>query len=272
MAIYRMTERKRYVNVNMDILTSKDLTATEKVVLIFALSRPDDWKFSIRGIAYYMHEGPDAVRTAVQGLEEKGYFVRTRKRNNGKFAEMEYDVYEVPDPTRKKSTQDSPPLEPPAPGQPSPEKPMPDSQSIPITDADNIDVHNIDIPNMENTDSLSVSYPSIYPKSVDEIKKQIQYDILCEAFDKRILADIVSVMVEVMVSQSSNTVVSRDKAFPTDYVRKCLSKINSLHIEQILRSMERDQPVIRNIRGYLLAALINAANTMDTGYEFGAYE
>lgn len=261
MAIHKMPERKQYVNVNMDILTSKNLTATEKVVLIFSLSRPDNWKFSIRGIAYFMHEGPDAVRNAVKGLEEKGYFVRTRKRYNGRFAEMEYDVYEVPDPTRKKTTQDSPPLEPPA-----AEKPTPDSPSIPITDADIMDV-----PNIEQTDSLSVSDPSIYLKSIEEIKKQIQYDILCEAFDRRLMDDMVSTMVEAMVSQSPKIVVSRDKTFPTDYVRECLSRINSLHIEQIIRSLERDQPTIRNVRGYLLTALINASNTMDIGFEFGDY-
>ena len=193
MAIYRMADRKQYVNVNMDILVSRDLTATEKVVLIFALSRPDDWKFSIRGIAYYMHESLDAIRNAVQGLEKKGYIVRARKRRNGKFAEMEYDIYEVPDPTRKKPTRDTPLLEPPVSGQPSLEKPATDNPSIPIMDAAIMDV-----PNMDYTDSLSVSYPSIYPKSAEEIKQQIQYDILCETFDKRILGDIVAVMVEVM--------------------------------------------------------------------------
>lgn len=271
MAIYRMADRRQYVNVNMDILTSKDLTATEKVVLIFSLSRPDNWKFSIRGIAYYMHEGPDAVRNAVKGLEEKGYFVRTRKRFNGRFAEMEYDVFEVPNPPRKKPTQETPLLEPPVSDQPSSDKPATDNPSIPIMDIDIMDADIMDVPNMDYTDSLSVSYPSIYPKSAEEIKQQIQYDILCETFDKRILDDIVAVMVEVMVSQSPNTVVSRDKVFQIDYVRECLSKINSLHIEQILRSMERDQPTIRNVRGYLLTALINAANTMDIGYAFGDY-
>lgn len=255
MAIFKVAERKHYVNVNMDILTSKDLTAMEKVVLIFALSRPDNWKFTIRGIAYFMHEGCDAVRTALLGLEKKGYIARRRIRDKGKIVTMEYNIFEIPRPPKQETPEEeTPELVP-----PNMAGPLSVSTEAPNTDVPNIDNHIIGIS----------TTPSIYPQLVEDIQKQIQYAIMCEAFDKRILDDIVSVMTEVMVSQSTTIIVSRDKAFPTDYVRDCLSKINPLHIEQILRSMERDQPVIRNVRGYLLTALINTTNTMDTGYEYG---
>ena len=92
------------------------------------------------------------------------------------------------------------------------------------------------------------------------MRKRIEYDVLCQRYDSRLLEDIVSVMTEVMVNRGQSIVVSREKSYPTDYVRSCLARINPLHVEQIVDALERDQPVIRNIRGYLLAALINAAN------------
>ena len=141
---------------------------------------------------------------------------------------MEYEIFEVPQ------------LGNPAKG----------NSPLPSTELPSTNVHSI-----YDTQNLST-----YDGAVEAVRKRIEYDVLCQRYDSRLLEDIVSVMTEVMVNRGQSIVVSREKSYPTDYVRSCLARINPLHVEQIVDALERDQPVIRNIRGYLLAALINAAN------------
>lgn len=251
MAIYRK-EKKQYSIMDMDILTSKDLSWRAKSILQFCLSRPDNWVFSVRGIKYYGKDGIDSVRSGVHELEEKGHLVRRRVRNHGAYGEMIYDVYE--DPSLRKPEEDEP-----APGLPSEEGPLKGTGKVDNMDADNNDVHIKDDNN----------YQKYIDGLIEKLRQKIEYNVLAETFDSRVLDNIVSVMAEVEVNQSVTIHVSKDRSYPTDYVRDCLKKINPLHIEQILRNMERDQPSIHNVHGYLLTALINAANTMDTGYEYG---
>ena len=111
MAIYRK-EKKQYCIMDMDILTSKELSWRAKSILQFCLSRPDNWVFSVRGIKYYGKDGMDSVRSGVHELEEKGYLVRRRVRNNGAYGDMIYDVYE--DPSLRKSDAEVPPSASPA--------------------------------------------------------------------------------------------------------------------------------------------------------------
>lgn len=114
-------------------------------------------------------------------------------------------------------------------------------------------------------------YPSTYDGLVEVIRKQIEYDIMQERYDHRLLDDLVAVMVEAAMQSGETITLGRDKCYPAEYVRQCLSKIGSMHIEQILESLISQSPTIRNVRAYLLTAMINAANTMDTGYAFGDY-
>ena len=97
----------------------------------------------------------------------------------------------------------------------------------------------------------------------------MEYDILCQQYDHRLLNDIVSVMTEMMIIEKRKIHIGTDRAYPIEYVRSCMEKIGPMHIQQIMDYMAENQPTVRNIRGYLLAALINAANTMDMGYQYG---
>ena len=71
------------------------------------LSLPDEWDYTLRGLATISKEGVDAVRQAILELEETGYIVRTRDRNDkGQLSGTEYVIFEHPQPAS-----DSPMLE-----------------------------------------------------------------------------------------------------------------------------------------------------------------
>ena len=60
------------------------------------LSLPDDWNYSVRGLASISNEGIKAINSILKELEENYYLKRERKQeNNGRFY-YEYNIYETP--------------------------------------------------------------------------------------------------------------------------------------------------------------------------------
>lgn len=65
----------------------------------FMLSRPDDWEFSISGMATCLGVGRDAVRSALVKLEEAGFLIREQSHNEkGLFAGNVYVLYDEKNP------------------------------------------------------------------------------------------------------------------------------------------------------------------------------
>jgi len=61
------------------------------------LSFSDDWQYSLNGLTAVSKESLTAIRTTVQELEENGYLIRRRLRNEqGRLSSVEYDIYEIP--------------------------------------------------------------------------------------------------------------------------------------------------------------------------------
>lgn len=248
MAIYRSKKERDFFVLDNAVLRDPNLSLKAKGLLAFCLSRPNDWCFSVKGLSRFSADGPDAVRSAVQELEKTGYIVRRRKREKGKYREMEYDIFEKPVlflPIQEEPKKDNPPQK---------NGPLP----------------NIEIPNTELLNTAYINNPSTNLKEIEQsIRNQIEYGIMCQRYDQRQLDDLVSVMTEVMLYTGDTITISRDKAYPTRYMQETLHRIGPLHIEQIMEYLIANRPEIRNIRGYLLTALINAANTLDMGCEYG---
>jgi len=75
----------------------KRLSMKAKGLLSMMLSFSDDWQYSLNGLAAISKEGLTAIRAMVQELEDSGYLVRRRLRNEqGRLANIEYDIYEYP--------------------------------------------------------------------------------------------------------------------------------------------------------------------------------
>ena len=78
-------------------LENKELSLRSKGLLSVILSLPDNWDFTIRGLAAISREGVDAIRSSICELEGAGYVKRRHlKSSSGKFSKTEYTFYEVP--------------------------------------------------------------------------------------------------------------------------------------------------------------------------------
>jgi len=89
--------RKNFTVMSNHHLQNKGLSLKAKGMLSYMLSLPDDWDYSVGGLASNNKEGKAAVRSALVELEEAGYLIRRQCRSElGGFAGNQYIVYELP--------------------------------------------------------------------------------------------------------------------------------------------------------------------------------
>jgi hypothetical protein len=89
----------------------KKMSLKAKGLLSLMLSLPDDWDYSIAGLATLSKDGKDSIMSALGELEKFGYLERTRLTNDkGQFAGVEYNIFESPQekPVSAKSNEENP--------------------------------------------------------------------------------------------------------------------------------------------------------------------
>ena len=67
-----------------------------------------------------------------------------------------------------------------------------------------------------------------------EIREQIEYDILCQQYDRMQLDELVEIMLEVAMNRSPTVKIGRDAEYPTGFVQQRFEKITSMHIEKVM--------------------------------------
>lgn len=96
MGVIRVNKNKDYTTMSNYHFKDKNLSLKAKGLLSQMLSLPEDWDYSIEGLAAINKEGVKAIRTTLQELEDSGYLVRTRVNDEkGHFAYV-YDIFEKP--------------------------------------------------------------------------------------------------------------------------------------------------------------------------------
>lgn len=97
MAVIRIEKNKNYTVMSNVHLDDSRLSLRAIGLLSRMLRQPDDWDYSVRGLAAMCKEGRDAVANTLEELIEAGYVSRQRtRRDNGSFGGIEYVVHEYP--------------------------------------------------------------------------------------------------------------------------------------------------------------------------------
>lgn len=111
MAVFRVHKTKDFTVMSNYHLRDKNLTLKAKGLLSVILSLPDDWKYSIAGLASICKEGTSAVKSALQELTGAGYVTVTKLYPNqtetGRI-EYAYDIHETPQASRKQGIENLP--------------------------------------------------------------------------------------------------------------------------------------------------------------------
>lgn len=85
-----------FTQIPNEWLRDSRLTFKARGLLAMLLSHSAGWSLSMGTIAEQNQEGRDAIRTAIQELEESGYLKRTQVNENGRFGEA---IWTTTDPT-----------------------------------------------------------------------------------------------------------------------------------------------------------------------------
>ena len=128
MSVFRVEKTKGYTVMSNHHLRNLTLSLKAKGLLSQMLSLPDDWDYTLQGLAQINKESIDAIREAVRELERAGYIKRSRERDErGCLRGTVYTIYEQPhaEPTPEEPTQEKPALD-----NPTLEKPMLDKPTL----------------------------------------------------------------------------------------------------------------------------------------------
>jgi hypothetical protein len=98
------------------------------------------------------------------------------------------------------------------------------------------------------------------------IHKNIDYEILRERHDPECIDEYVRIMLDAICSRSETVRVDRAE-YPQEVIKNRMLKLDSSHIEYVISSMSKNTMKVRNIKNYLLTALYNAYNTIDSFYK-----
>ena len=280
MSVFRVEKNKGYTVMSNHHLRNHALSLKAKGLLSQMLSLPEDWDYTLQGLAQINKESIDAIREAVRELERAGYIKRSRERDErGCLRGTVYTIYEQPhtEPTPEEPAQALPASENPTLEKPMLDKPTLENPMQLITKGRNKEKQNTD---QSITDSIP--FPSGFPESPTQkrtetkesfescrelILENIDYDVLASDphVDREQLDEIVDLVQETVCSTRSRIRVAGND-YPAEVVRSKLLKLNSEHIRFVTDCLKQNTTRIRNIRQYLLTVLFNAPSTMNSYY------
>ena len=127
MAVFRVEKNSGYTVMSNHHLRNRALSLKAKGLLSQMLSLPEDWDYTLQGLARINRESIDAIRQAIRELEQAGYIQRSRERDEkGRLRGADYVIFELPQPVfaSVSPTLENPTLENPTQGNPTLENPM----------------------------------------------------------------------------------------------------------------------------------------------------
>ena len=281
MAVFRIEKTRDYTVMSNYHLRDMSLSLKAKGLLSLMLSLPENWDYTMKGLARICKDGIDSSSGGIRELEAHGYLVRARVRNeNGQLGSIEYTILEQP---KEPAQTPAPVREKPIRENPIQVKPMLDA-SIQENPAQLNKEESSNYPSKTDLSITQESSPILSSPPVprersgqDGMRKResyralilenIEYDVLSQnvQLDKDRLDELVELMVDTVCSNREMIRVAGDD-YPAEVVRSRFLKLNASHIEYVLDRMRENTTYVRNIKKYLLAALYNAPVTMDSYY------
>ena len=105
----------------------------------------------------------------------------------------------------------------------------------------------------------------IYYAYQDLVRENIEYDILCQTYQKEDVDGLVTLMVDTICSKRKRVVIGGEPV-PVEIVKSRLLKLDMMHVQYVFECMKKNTTKVRNIKQYLLAALYNAPSTIGHYY------
>ena len=293
MAVFRIERTKDYTVMSNYHLRDKSLSLKAKGLLSQMLSLPEDWDYTLTGLSIINRESKDAIRSAVNELEQAGYIRRHQTVDaKGKFSVNEYVIYEQPQPRPSGTGLGRPdgsisgqpslayPLsENPTTGNPSTENPSPENPTQLNIDITSKDQQKTDLPSTHSflsSETAAAKPPEAKRSETRQRDMEIYREIIREnicyesllhdlPYDHDRIDEIVELMVETVCSTRKYIRVAGED-YPADVVKSRLLKLDAEHIRFVFDCLKENTTKVRNIKQYLLTTLFNAPTTIGNYY------
>lgn len=154
MGVIRVEKTSNYTVMSNYHFREKAMSLKAKGLLSLMLSLPEEWDYSVNGLVAICKEGKDGINSTLKELEKFGYVKREQKKDNrGRFADIDYIIYEKPNPDLIKANAKNPVTENPETVKSKTENPQQLNTNILNTNNNKIlnnkDKRDIDISNLE---------------------------------------------------------------------------------------------------------------------------
>lgn len=244
MSRYQKDVKRDFTVVHNTFIEDKRLGFVEKGLLLTLMSLPDDWNYSIAGLAALTPDGTYKVSAALKKLQKLGYFWR-EKLTDEKGRVVDW-VYHFSDEIHEEWLSDSE-----------------DDKSVP-PQSGNSHVDESDVGNctQSNTNISNTKYID-YDQTEKEIKDNIDYEKLCEVYSESIVQPVVNVLTETAASTKSTIRINKKTKLSRKEIQKIINSIKYSHICTVLDAANNCNTQPKYYKPYILTALVNAVKQND---------
>ena len=278
MAVFRIEKTRNYTVMSNHHLRDMSLSLKAKGLLSLMLSLPENWDYTMKGLARICKDGIDSISGGIRELEEHGYLIRERVRGaNGQLGSIEYTILEQPKeptpaqekPIRENPVQVNPTLVTPVQEEPAQLNKEESSNYPSRTDLSSTELSNPIRSNPPTPVGARMGTDGMGARECyrEVILDNIEYSYLVQDshIDREQLDEIVDLIVDTVCSARKVIRIAGDD-YPAEVVKSRFMKLDSSHVQYVMDCMKDNTTYVRNIKKYLLAALYNAPTTINSYY------
>ena len=278
MAVFRIEKTRDYTVMSNYHLRDMSLSLKAKGLLSLMLSLPENWDYTMKGLARICKDGVDSISGGIRELEARGYLIRERVRGaNGQLGSIEYTILEQPKepaptqekPIRENPVQANPTLDAPMQGGPAQLNTKKSSKEKSKTDLSSTEPSNPIPSNPPTPAGARIGTDGMGAREAyrEVILDNIGYDYLIQDshIDREQLDEIADLIVDTVCSARKTIRIAGDD-FPAEVVKSRFMKLDSSHVQYVMDCMRENTTYVRNIKKYLLASLFNAPSTIGSYY------
>ena len=260
MSVFRVERTHDYTVMSNHHLKNRALSLKAKGLLSLMLSLPDDWDYTLQGLAHISLEKVDAIRKAITELENEGYITRTRERDEqGRLRGTEYIIREQPiseKPTLEKPMLEKPMLEKPMLEKPMLEKPTLDKPTQVKPTLENPTQLNKNIYN-KNKSSMYEEIPQSNQSKEETELTEILQNCELKSFESK-TAQMLESAVRVLYYKQS--IKLSGAVLPQTEIRNLLRRVNRDTLIDAVEVLRHNENEVQNPQGYLYSVILNAVN------------
>ena len=283
MAIHRIDRKGKksggYTLIGNDVINDPRLTFLAVGLLLWMLSLPETWHFSLEGIyawaVKYGHKaGETAIKNAILSLESAGYLYRPSEKvrgPDGRWTKANWDVFERPQDNPHYYSvcpeADNPPMETPSPVIPAEAHPVADTPSTEnpaeinsaVTNTTSKNTNQINDSLNKSSQNQSTIDAAELAAATEDIRHEIGYDEILSSRPESVglLDVIVHEIASVELSDDAYVRIGKDKIRRVEAVSRYYA-LSTDHIIKVIDSIEAAPSEIKHLDSYVRKALFNA--------------